>query len=217
MKPIIPSPCTQKWSSMKPVDRGRHCGTCNTLVVDFSDWETKDIIAFVQQAPGAVCGRIPKEIKTASSNGQTNMLTKTRRNMYLWMLAIGLPFFTPKVLSAQASNGPLPSDKITIWGIVRYNGKLEKNVGFLTHNYSKDTIQVVNGHFSLTILAKNRKEPLLVRSHFIGFLDTETKVIGFDRPIAIELEDADMGEIIIKRPLKFRIKQFFNRFRVLDN
>src|SRR5690606_21605403 len=58
MSITTPKPCTEKWDNMSPTERGRHCSVCQTEVVDFTDWETDDIIRYIQNANKKICGRI---------------------------------------------------------------------------------------------------------------------------------------------------------------
>ena len=46
-KIIIPNPCNANWDEMTPNDIGKHCGSCNKTVVDFTtmnDEEVKDYL-----------------------------------------------------------------------------------------------------------------------------------------------------------------------------
>lgn len=56
----IPSPCNEQWDEMTPEGNGRHCATCSKTVTDFTNWETADILAYIQQGMGNVCGRFRK-------------------------------------------------------------------------------------------------------------------------------------------------------------
>lgn len=54
----IPSPCHENWNNMLPEDQGRHCLQCSKTVVDFTDWDTPAIVAYLHaNATQKVCGR----------------------------------------------------------------------------------------------------------------------------------------------------------------
>lgn len=61
MKVNIPNPCTEKYDNMSPTELGRLCKVCNTEVVDFTDWETKDIVEYIQKSNQKVCGKLSKQ------------------------------------------------------------------------------------------------------------------------------------------------------------
>ena len=58
MKVNIPNPCTEKYDNMSPTELGRLCKVCNTEVVDFTNWETKDIVEYIQNSNQKVCGKL---------------------------------------------------------------------------------------------------------------------------------------------------------------
>lgn len=58
MKVTLPNPCAEKYDNMSPTELGRMCKVCNTEVVDFTNWETKDIVDYIQKSNQKVCGRI---------------------------------------------------------------------------------------------------------------------------------------------------------------
>lgn len=54
----IPKPCHEDWDAMTPGDRGRHCGQCSKMVMDFTDWTIEEISAYLYaQRHQSVCGR----------------------------------------------------------------------------------------------------------------------------------------------------------------
>ncbi|SEW46563.1 hypothetical protein SAMN05428988_6417 [Chitinophaga sp. YR573] len=54
----IPTPCHENWNNMLPADQGRHCLQCSKTVVDFTDWDTPAIAAYLYaNATQKVCGR----------------------------------------------------------------------------------------------------------------------------------------------------------------
>ncbi|WP_027003150.1 carboxypeptidase-like regulatory domain-containing protein [Hugenholtzia roseola] len=57
MKIQIPKPCDQDWAKMTAQDKGRHCASCQTLVVDFSRMNDQELIDFFKQNKVPTCGR----------------------------------------------------------------------------------------------------------------------------------------------------------------
>lgn len=59
-KPVqisITNPCSQNWDTMAKKEAGRFCDQCQKNVVDFTKHSDKDILQYLQQASGKVCGR----------------------------------------------------------------------------------------------------------------------------------------------------------------
>lgn len=53
----LPEPCPQAWEHMTPKENGRHCASCNTVVVDFTKMDLEEIQAyFKEQHTLRVCG-----------------------------------------------------------------------------------------------------------------------------------------------------------------
>jgi|694.fasta_scaffold148540_1 hypothetical protein len=40
---IIPNPCSANWDEMTPNDKGKHCGSCNKTVIDFTTMNNEEI------------------------------------------------------------------------------------------------------------------------------------------------------------------------------
>jgi hypothetical protein len=61
----IGTPCHENWDNMSQIEKGRFCGSCQKMVVDFSTMTEAEIVAFFenyrgQQAATNVCGRFKK-------------------------------------------------------------------------------------------------------------------------------------------------------------
>ncbi len=48
----IPTPCAQPWAAMRPTADGRHCGACQTEVVDFTRLSEAEILAYLARRGG---------------------------------------------------------------------------------------------------------------------------------------------------------------------
>ena len=60
MKPVavINNPCHESWERMNPEEKGRHCGQCCKVVVDFTEMSNDAIATYLQQrTQEKVCGR----------------------------------------------------------------------------------------------------------------------------------------------------------------
>ena len=60
-KPIVlavPQPCSEEWNKMTPTEKGKHCANCNKVITDFTVFSDKELIDFISNAKGTVCGRI---------------------------------------------------------------------------------------------------------------------------------------------------------------
>ena len=56
-KIIIPNPCNANWDEMTPNDKGKHCGSCNKTVVDFTTMNDEQIKDYLNSSKmQKVCG-----------------------------------------------------------------------------------------------------------------------------------------------------------------
>lgn len=53
----IPEPCQEDWQKMTPNEQGRHCGSCQKTVVDFTLMSDQEILNYISNASSGVCGR----------------------------------------------------------------------------------------------------------------------------------------------------------------
>lgn len=53
----VPDPCSESWNAMTPLPGGRYCSRCEKTVVDFSAMSEQQMLRYVLQREGRVCGR----------------------------------------------------------------------------------------------------------------------------------------------------------------
>ncbi len=64
----IPDPCHEDWNAMSRDEKGRFCGVCSKVVVDFTDHSNAEIADFLRASAGQrVCGRVRKEQPDSNS------------------------------------------------------------------------------------------------------------------------------------------------------
>lgn len=61
-KITIPKPCSEDWNKMTPTQEGKHCSSCNKVVVDFTAMSQEEIqLYFKKHAERNVCGHFKTE------------------------------------------------------------------------------------------------------------------------------------------------------------
>lgn len=201
MSVTIPKPCNQQWDTFEPSAWGRHCSICNSEVVDFTHWKTADVMAYVQQSNSRVCGRI-------------NKISSSRQKMITGIAAFTILSLLPKFNFSQQINS-IP-DSIVVQGTVSADGGSRGLYGYLTNNYTADTAMVINGEFKFKVADLPNRKKMIINTHFLGYNQATQVVYNLHKPIEIRIEDTEIGEIIIKRSLKYRVKRILNMFNVQD-
>lgn len=54
----IANPCTEDWEKMTPTGSGKFCGSCQKNVTDFSAMTDNEILAFLENHTGSMCGQL---------------------------------------------------------------------------------------------------------------------------------------------------------------
>ena len=58
----VPNPCNENWDSMKPLNQGRFCTSCQLLVTDFTKMDDKEIIHYFRTHQNEkICGHFRNE------------------------------------------------------------------------------------------------------------------------------------------------------------
>ena len=59
--PTINSPCNENWQKMKLSETGKFCSSCQTNVIDFTQYSDEQLIDFFKNTPKGFCGRFKAE------------------------------------------------------------------------------------------------------------------------------------------------------------
>ena len=104
----IPTPCAQPWAAMRPTTDGRHCGACQTEVVDFTRLSEAEILAYLARRGGR-----PVCVLANASQVMPVPATRWRR----WLLA-GLALLGWQPITSCATKPPqqLPAQATTASG-----------------------------------------------------------------------------------------------------
>lgn len=100
----IPKPCTEDWNKMTQTDQGKHCSSCNKVVIDFTGLKNEEIISILLKNKGKrVCGNF---FNTQIENPILYINRKERSN---WpavaaMLVAGIFALSANQVQAQIRN-----------------------------------------------------------------------------------------------------------------
>jgi hypothetical protein len=101
----IPKPCHENWDAMQPRQEGKFCGSCCKTVVDFTNWETQDIFAYLKQNTGT-CGKFKKSQLQPVQVEEDVVLHIVHSNVSLWrkMVAVVVVVFLLGTTSCTENN-----------------------------------------------------------------------------------------------------------------
>ncbi len=96
----INDPCHENWDQMSSVEKGRFCGVCSKVVVDFTQFSDEQLFDYFsnrkQEGSGNLCGRfaaekviVPKKIEVPEIS-YYQMQNGVQR--FLWLLVVSLGF-----------------------------------------------------------------------------------------------------------------------------
>jgi hypothetical protein len=79
----MPEPCEQSWQAMVPTKKGKFCTQCSTEVIDFTQYTTDEILAYLKRTSKPVCGRVmnnqlakPSEVMSSTIGSTTGKWLK---------------------------------------------------------------------------------------------------------------------------------------------
>lgn len=184
----IPSPCSEKWSEMQPVDAlHRHCASCDKVLTDFSRMSDTELALWFTHSKGKVCGRFnPQQLNRNLTLPAAQPRPKHWLNA-LWLLP--LSWFATEAKAQQ--NETLKSKPV----VSVQNNTLQTKITNLAGE--GDTLPpVIKG----IVLDKQTGEPL-------PFVNIYIKPENGGRPVYGAVSDID-GKYSLKIPDSLRTKPF---------
>lgn len=104
----IPKPCTESWAGMTPDANGRFCGSCQKIVIDFTQLSDTAILNYFKNNTGNSCGRF----YNAQLNRELVEPKEPKKfSIYKWMLGLFL-FINTNKLNAQSEVTPVSCDTV---------------------------------------------------------------------------------------------------------
>lgn len=234
----IKNPCHLTWNDLEGSGSHKHCKTCATTVVDFSNISNEEIIEFLSTKNKKTCGNITQSQlhSIITTNRKPNYLFKS---LFLVFFGLSAPSIAqinspsaaitqspmqPSVLSQPQKKLEVRLTKhsidseIIIKGIVvgaDDNLPLPK-VTILIRGKKKNTTTNADGEFELKLDQHlYRNKTIILEVCYLGYKSQELKLKPNDQEhlkIAMEPDASYLGEIVIKRiGLWSRVKSLFKR------
>jgi hypothetical protein len=211
----VPNPCVETWSSFISTNDGRVCATCNKVVVDFTNMSENEVVDFISQKTGKVCGRFrTDQLKSYPRSTAANIqpgwyLLKASLLILLVVLANNPSFSSPLIAKANSEviryqeQNEIESyiaKEFAIKGIVKSEEDKSPIPGVNIYLKGSDigTVSDADGKFEFP--RKLNVGDVLVFS-FIG-LETQEYVVSNDAQEKIEISmtfsaDVMMGELVV--------------------
>ncbi|WP_338763190.1 carboxypeptidase-like regulatory domain-containing protein [Bernardetia sp. ABR2-2B] len=86
MKIQIPQPCHENWNEMNLQQKGRFCGSCQKVVIDFTTMSDSEIVNHFKNYKGNTCGRF------YDTQLNTNLVSLKPRKSTFWSKLVAASF-----------------------------------------------------------------------------------------------------------------------------
>ncbi len=179
MKVNLPEPCHEDWNKMDSQEKGRFCGSCQKLVIDFSVMSDTEIINYFKEYKSQnTCGHFKKSQVDRKLKDQET----PRRKLYLKELAAAcfaffiastdvkaqtgdVSFSEEDLLKPRRRNSFEQEEQIAINGKIINGKETLSNATISIKGTEQKTFSLENGLFSIYIpseLAQNQNSVTLV-------------------------------------------------------
>ena len=192
----IAAPCHEDWGAMTPTDMGKFCTSCSKQVVDFTVMSDTQILKFLAEHKGGLCGRFDA--------GQLSrpLVEPAVSKQKSWYLALALPFslFVQKCFGQKeeitmgkpavkvehkspakcgiimgAPIAPVLTEWITLHGIIKdEKGNAVENASVKVKGTLYSCVADSAGRFSVKM--RREKDSVVLKVSSIGYQPMEKKV-----------------------------------------
>lgn len=212
----ISQPCHESWNEMTPADKGRFCLNCQKTVTDFSGMSDQQILSFLSNRQGNVCGRF----HTEQLNREIRVPGNTRRQPIISIAAMvaALTVLTPSVqaqvkqeriqLAPDESTVPQPLDTLPhITGVVKDSTTNAVLPGAIVKikGHAMQTVTDSTGKFEFQIPVGIAGNDIILEVEYIGFMKREvvvplaSEIINIDilmQPVIVPMRSLTMGAVV---------------------
>ncbi|MFC4230835.1 carboxypeptidase-like regulatory domain-containing protein [Parasediminibacterium paludis] len=223
----IPTPCHENWNAMTPEAKGRFCGSCAKVVVDFSVMTDNEVLNYLKKNSSNTCGHFTSDqldrpiietqlqpnktwrywlafitsllVMLKQSNGQSQRNT----NKLIGDTTIVTNDFKDIIVGKVAIK---PNEKKVVGRVVDEHDKPILGASVIIKNTRTGVATDADGKFSFKV----NTDKVTVSVSCIGYTTKEFEVAANEEIKLIKLamnEFSIMGEVILVRPPKKRKSQ----------
>lgn len=223
----IPTPCHENWDVMTPEAKGRFCGSCAKVVVDFSLMTDNEVLNYLKKNSGNTCGHFTDE-QLNRTLLETHL--QPRRNWKYWLASIISLLLMLKQSNGQSQRNTnkligdttivLNDFKDIVVGKIAVKPAEKKVVGRVVDEHDKPilgaSVMIKNarigvatdtdGKFSLKV----NTDKVTISVSDIGYTSKEFELVANSeiKPIKLAISEVvSMGEVVVVRQFKKRKTQ----------
>ena len=192
----IATPCHEDWNAMTPAGAGKFCASCSKQVVDFTLMSDTQILQFLAQQNGALCGRfdagqltrplvepavskkrgwylallLPFSLLFEKSSGQTGKRTVGKPAVRVEQKTAPMDIITMGLMLP-----PIVPEQVTLHGTLRdEKGNAVAYASIVEKGTSNGSVSDSAGRFSIKLRSKEDSVVLVASS--VGYYSVEKKV-----------------------------------------
>lgn len=204
----VPKPCHESWGEMTPEAKGRFCGSCAKVVVDFSVMTDNEVLNYLNKNTGSTCGRFSNDQLNRSLVETQLQPNKTWR---YWLASITSLFVMSKQSNAQSQANTKqligdttivtndfkdivvgkvavkPNENKVVGRVVDEHDKPLQGASVIIKNTRTGVATDADGNFSLKV----NKDKVTIVVSYIGYTSKEFEVVanGEIRPIKLAMSE----------------------------
>lgn len=218
----IKNPCTKEnWDLMTETEQGKFCSSCQKKVYDFTNWETSDIINFIEESPVKICGKLRNTQIPDLNKPNVFQFNQWKPLAASFLMLAFIPFYAKtnatlnKISPSEKSFTVNPTYFFEIKDFQETNRKISgrlidqsskkpiPHTKISIHGTNLFTSTNKHGYFEIEIpISYKFKEVILIVEAAYGFEgQTKAKVFTKDLPInnlLIQKPDVLVGEISVR-------------------
>lgn len=215
MKVNLPEPCHEDWNKMDSQEKGRFCGSCQKLVIDFSQMSDTEIINYFKEYKGQnTCGhfkksQVDRKLKEPETPHRRLFLKELAAACFAFFLAStdakaqGEIIINRQHQNSQTSNEEQKTE-IAINGKIVNGNEVLSNASISIKGTEHKTNSLENGLFSIHIpneIAQNQEFATLV-IEYEGWESKEIEVKTSPTNQFIEIDFAEKTKIYSKQQIR---------------
>lgn len=208
----IPLKCIESWDNMSPTSQGKFCLKCKIEIVDFTNWQTQEIINYIQNSNTKVCGKISSSQSSSTSNKPTLWDKLYLPIIHLGLILSGL-LLTKSVNAENCIKNTVNDhfkeqkdlkDSINIQGVVTDESNKPLEGSRIYNILTKELISTDSkGHFIFKFSNKQNLKYLRLSIKHIGYDILEINHdLSKNRKLKLRLKETrhEIGEVIVTYP-----------------